>query len=709
MSIKSFRVRLFLSFWSVALLLLVWISLYFFLNKRESKRQEIVEVINNTQQQYLHQNNMFQQFMLTGYREPSFYFTGNQVYLDSFSHYLLINKNLLNEIQNTSLITELGVAKEIRDIAGMNNNLLDSLKIFKKLYLERGFKDYGFEGTMRNYAHTIEEKKLLPEKDILQLRRHEKDYIIRADLMYVKQFTKLIDEDINATTNSIVKENLEGYRLNFLRYVANTERIGTMNNNGLYGYIVKGLAMQEMAYSIVKFKTQNELAALHNNIRTVFIASFLTLLILLFLLSNYLSKLLSKDINALTFRVTKFLESNFTDSIEKIEATNDRFSIEEFTKLNDGFAEIKTKLQHSLSEMKDSFLNFRTVFEATNIGYILLTEQFVVTAYNAKAKNYLQQKFNIAINEKEILQIKQLATGELISEALVLSKIAHHEVCQIDIAKNDEGVTEWYNIKYSPVTNKVNDIVGILFSIDDISERKNAETELQQSVNLVTDQNKRLQNFSYIVSHNLRSHTSNIKGILHLMNMPIANTEKEGLITHLGTVANALDDTLLHLNKVVDIQNANKVHVEPVDLNEYVQKAIYILSEKIKIKDARIENLVPEGMQVQHNPAYIESILQNFISNALKYSHVLRKPHIKLYAYTQTNGKVLLQISDNGIGIDLNKNGDKLFGMYKTFSNNRDAKGIGLFITKNQIEAMGGTIEVESIIDVGTTFKINFA
>jgi signal transduction histidine kinase len=95
----------------------------------------------------------------------------------------------------------------------------------------------------------------------------------------------------------------------------------------------------------------------------------------------------------------------------------------------------------------------------------------------------------------------------------------------------------------------------------------------------------------------------------------------------------------------------------------------------------------------------------NFISNAVRYSHPDRKPMIKISYDEQLK---TLTIADNGIGIDLEKNGTKLFGMYKTFNNNPDSKGIGLFITKNQIDAMGGRIETESKLGVGTTFTIYF-
>jgi signal transduction histidine kinase len=130
-----------------------------------------------------------------------------------------------------------------------------------------------------------------------------------------------------------------------------------------------------------------------------------------------------------------------------------------------------------------------------------------------------------------------------------------------------------------------------------------------------------------------------------------------------------------------------------------------LLQDQIIAKKAQIKSNIEPNVQVRWNAAYLESILFNFISNAIKYSHPDRTPEVKIDYLKHENGG-LLQIGDNGIGIDLEKNGDKLFGMYKTFHGNKDAKGLGLFIAKNQIEAMGGKVEVRSTPDVGTTFLI---
>lgn len=241
----------------------------------------------------------------------------------------------------------------------------------------------------------------------------------------------------------------------------------------------------------------------------------------------------------------------------------------------------------------------------------------------------------------------------------------------------------------------------------DITKSKEAEKDLNNSFDLVTEQNKRLLNFSYIVSHNLRSHTSNIQSISSLIETAETDEERNELVKMLQNVSNTLNETMLNLNEVVNIQTNINLIIENLNIRENIEKILHILSEQIVLKKAIIQNNIAPEVFVKYNPAYLESILLNFISNAIRYSHPLRQPIIALNSYNE-NGKIVLEISDNGIGIDLKKYGDKLFGMYKTFHENPDSKGIGLFISKNQIDAMGGHVTVESEPNMGTTFKIYF-
>lgn len=239
----------------------------------------------------------------------------------------------------------------------------------------------------------------------------------------------------------------------------------------------------------------------------------------------------------------------------------------------------------------------------------------------------------------------------------------------------------------------------------DISKAKEAEKELNASFDLVTEQNKRLLNFSYIISHNLRSHTSNIESIISLLETAENEEEKQQLIQLLKTTSDSLNETMFHLNEVINIRANIDLVSEPLDLEKYIISTRNVLCEQISSNKVTISTEIPAGTLINYNPAYLESILYNIISNSIRYKHPSRKPVININLVEENNIKIL-EITDNGIGIDLARNGDKIFGMYKTFSNNADSRGIGLFITKNQIDAMGGNITVESEPNKGTTFKI---
>lgn len=240
----------------------------------------------------------------------------------------------------------------------------------------------------------------------------------------------------------------------------------------------------------------------------------------------------------------------------------------------------------------------------------------------------------------------------------------------------------------------------------DITKQKQADAALKNSFHLVTEQNKRLLNFSYIVSHNLRSHASNIQGITQLIENAASEQERVEMIKLLKNVTNNLNETLLNLNNVINIQTSIEIEVEPLNLNDYIERTLSTLNAQILNKKVAVINEVDKSLLINYNRAYLESILLNLISNAIRYGHPSREPVITLTC-VEEDGQLVLRIADNGIGIDLEKYGDKMFGMYQTFNGNPDARGYGLFITKNQIEAMGGRIDVESQLHQGTTFIIS--
>jgi signal transduction histidine kinase len=241
----------------------------------------------------------------------------------------------------------------------------------------------------------------------------------------------------------------------------------------------------------------------------------------------------------------------------------------------------------------------------------------------------------------------------------------------------------------------------------DISSQKEKELELVRTMELFSQQNSRLLNFSHIVSHNLNTQAGNIKSLLDIIDEDDNLESNKEMLAHLRTVSNDLNETIANLTQLVLIQSNSNIPIKSLDLNFYLNKTLDLIKNLKNYNQVTIINEIPEGVFVDFNPAYLESVLLNFTTNAIKYSNSNKPVEIK-YSFSLENGKKTLSISDNGLGIDLKKYGDSLFGMYKTFHKHEEARGLGLHITKNQIESMKGTVSVESEVGVGTTFKIVF-
>ncbi|WP_396147062.1 PAS domain S-box protein [Flavobacterium sp.] len=368
-------------------------------------------------------------------------------------------------------------------------------------------------------------------------------------------------------------------------------------------------------------------------------------------------------------------------------------------------AEQQLLILRQAKKLIESEVEFKTLFNQAPVGIAKLetsTGKFVeINKEYCRITGYSK-------NELKHLSFEDITHPEDLQKDLdLMKKLVNDEIDEFSLEKryyHKSGKIIWVNIIVARLWKIGEEKTNHIAIVEDITEKKEVEKSVKKSFNLVNEQNKRLLNFSYIVSHNLRSHSSNINSISNLLEDSDDDEEKKELIAMLKKVSESLNETMSNLNDVVNIQSNVHLTKEKLNLYNYIKSTIHILSEQIFQKDAIINNLVEKEVLIIYNAAYLESILLNFISNSLKYSHPERRPIINI---SFDKEKKELKIADNGLGIDLKKHGSSLFGMYKTFHKNKDAKGIGLFITKNQIEAMEGSVTVESEVNIGTTFIVH--
>ena len=265
----------------------------------------------------------------------------------------------------------------------------------------------------------------------------------------------------------------------------------------------------------------------------------------------------------------------------------------------------------------------------------------------------------------------------------------------------------WVQVTGKPVYNDEQEIIGIRGVLQNIDDNKSNELNLQNSLDIIAAQNSRLFNFAHVVSHNLRSHSSNLSLVVQLLNEAKSAQDKLDLLANVEDISQNLDVAISRLNEMVAHQNLLTRERTTVSFKLSLDIVISSISSLINRESAKIISEFKALKEIQYIPEYLESILLNLITNAIRYKQTGRVPVIYIQTYS-INDQNFMEISDNGIGIDLDQYGDKMFGMYKTFHRNPDAKGIGLFITKNQVETMGGPISVTSTVNIGTTFKIKF-
>ena len=224
----------------------------------------------------------------------------------------------------------------------------------------------------------------------------------------------------------------------------------------------------------------------------------------------------------------------------------------------------------------------------------------------------------------------------------------------------------------------------------------------------LTQQNKNLADFAYITSHNLRSPVSNLNTLLSLYETEEDPAEKEMLFSKFGIVINHLTSTLNELIEALKVKVNTDVELETLSFEDCFNKTVEIIAGKILQHQVTITSDFSKVNEMEYNKEYLESIFLNLIGNAIKYRSPQRKPVIHVKTNLTDKKEIVLSIQDNGLGIDLERHGSKMFKLHKTFHRHPQAKGVGLFMTHAQIEALGGVITVESEVEVGTTFKVIF-
>lgn len=277
-----------------------------------------------------------------------------------------------------------------------------------------------------------------------------------------------------------------------------------------------------------------------------------------------------------------------------------------------------------------------------------------------------------------------------------------------------DGQVLWAQLSSTLVRDKEGLPLYFISQVFDIDSRKKAELKLLQAneklttvTNSLTNQNKQLQSYNQIVSHNLRSPISNLRTLLNLIDETEDPIEKAEYHSHLKIVAESLESTLEDLISALRIQQNHEIKPQLLDIKDSFERVKKLMIGEIQNLEAEIDYDFSSSPEIYFPKLYLESILTNLLSNSLKYSAPGKNPYIQVQSFS-IGRSITLSFSDNGSGIDLERYGKQIFQLKKTFHRDKAGRGVGLFLTKYQIESMGGQIEVRSQPGHGTTFLLHF-
>lgn len=292
----------------------------------------------------------------------------------------------------------------------------------------------------------------------------------------------------------------------------------------------------------------------------------------------------------------------------------------------------------------------------------------------------------------------------LFSRAMAMETMLLKQRIQVTIEKRAQRTTYFVLLM---VVTLVLIATAFLFTRKTIVSLLHNKLIQEDLIGELTVQNRQLDDFAHITSHNIRGPASNIRTLVGMLDKDSTLDDYQLIFSKLEKVSANLGETLNDLIEVLQVKKNKNVERQVNDFQELLDREKENLGGEILKSNATIIADFEKAPTVSYPRTYLESILHNLLSNALKYRSADRAPVIHISS-SQKDGRVQLTVKDNGLGIDLTRYGDKLFGLRKTFHEHPEARGIGLFMTKAQIETLGGRITVESEPGAGTTFIVRF-
>jgi PAS domain S-box-containing protein len=691
-------------------------SYMYFLNQREVS-YKMIHRIHNVSYKIFSLNAVEQDFVHYDSKKPTYHFTHTSTYIKmhqqliediDFTIQSLLNESLLDK--NDSMKIQLKeVLQEIEDYQKTFGVLIGMIE-------KRGTHIYGLEGELMKRKESLQIYKSLIGVEIFEsLMQNAKDYFISKDSIYVFKNDYLISElkknvlkpkgfPINIQEKASLA--LDDYLKTFKELVIVERSIGYSKETGLLGRLIVHNQKIRKLMSGIEKETVAFNESLKEDLKNILFGVLFICILISLGLSFFFSSMLTKPIRILTAELECVVNSNFTTGFRDIKFSDkdevgvlSRRFISMVATIQDGMREIKeysNRIEKQNVALLKSELDFRSTFEQAAVGIAHIDFTGTVLRVNKKLCEILgfsSDKIPHLNASRKFIRDTIEKNGEQYEKLLLNTEEYITLEQQI---KHYSGKMIWVYLTCSMKFDKYGIPEYQIWVVQDISERKKAESELMYK-------NQELDTFCYKVSHDLKGPVASLKGLCSTARMEVKDPVASEYFGQIGLTLSRLNEIICNLIELTKIKEG-QIDLTLIDPEILIRNSLAILlkTDCFQKIDFTIDSCAAN--ELFSDSRYLNTIFLNLLENALKYSKKQEDSFIRVTISDHKKG-VLVTFEDNGIGIERAFQ-SKVFDMFFRATDFSKGSGLGLYLVKNAIEKLNGTIDLKSEAGKGTTFFV---
>jgi len=690
---------------------------YSIYTKREHNA-EVKDLIHLVSSEILMLNKLEMQFIVFDAKNSAFYKGSESTYIDKHKKLLIkINKHLKQLDQEG--ITDEKINKYLYQLKiqliQYNNDYLNYVAKIK----ERGFRDDGIEGAMRKYIHDIENfyKKAMNESLLLTIRRNEKDYILRKDTVYITKHKNNVilfrekinnDNELADAEKKLYTDWLDHYYVLFTKWVLIDQEIGIDQGIGLTSKInAHNTNFENIIRTINLESDQNDLKLSSDN-KSILITSIFVSVMLSIILSVLFAYRFTRPITELSDYIDVLVKNNFS-------APNKLYKVHSNDEIKDLFDNVNwmvNRVNEYINEIKkheiiieESEKKFRSLIENSNDAIALVDvngEVIYASSSTIKVTGYSPEELEGRFVFEEIHSDDKTKLTDHLKE--IMSNPG--KSFQVEFQKKHKnGEYKWIEL-YSCNMFEDSSVNAIIINYRDITSRKNSEIKIENQYKELQKVNAELDGFVYSASHDLKAPLSSMLGVISIAKI---DSKEETSIFYFNLIEISIKKLLHVIKDIINFSRNSHLEVEKEAINfeQIIQESIQSLSYLENKGKVVFDIQIDQSGIFYSDKSRLGMMFNNMLSNAIIYHNYEQAKPVISIGVAFVNDTVEISISDNGLGIEPQYQ-SRIYDMFYRASKDSKGSGLGLYIVKNIVDKLNGTIELTSIPGIGTQFRMTF-